>query len=123
MRKRRRIAVRLIALAVALAPAICVCAGTMAPNKPATAVIDNRADCHSDAPAPEVADDEPCSGCDDSAPASLSKSHFDTADQGLFVLDFPTMLRFAKDPFAAPFDHHRQFRHTTPVTLKVVLLN
>lgn len=123
MRKHRRITVTLIALAVALAPVTCVCAGSMAFDEAAKAVTDTPADCHSKAPAPAVDSDEPCTDCGDGAPASIAKIQSDTFDLAAFGLDFSSTGPFANVRFATPIDHRRRFRRSTPVSLNVVLLN
>ena len=122
MLKNRRIAASLIALAVAIAPVTCVCAGWTGLDAPVAVSIDTASDCHSNVPAPEVAGDEACPGCDDGSPADVSKTPSDPFNPGPFALDFAASFAFAQDLSATPVHRLRQFRWPTPVSLNVVLL-
>ena len=123
MRKCRRITAGLVALTVALAPVICVCADSMLLDEAKAALINSPGDCHSEAPASKLADDEPCPGCDEGTPASVSKTKSDAIDYGLLGADFLPTPRFTPGRSPAAILHHPHFRQATPVTLKVVLLN
>ena len=123
MLRHRRIATCLIVLAVAVAPVTCVCAGWTGLDEAAAATTDTPSDCHSNAPAPEIAGDEACPGCDDGSPADVSKTPSEPFNPGAFVLDFASSFAFAQDSGATPVHRLRQFKRPTPVGLNVVLLN